>query len=243
MDIATFEVEAEVEANHWWFVGRRQLFSSLIEHTGLDRRASVLDVGTSTGTNLRMLRDLGFSRVRGLDSSEVAIQFCDQKGLGTVELGDACRIPAEDGSFQLVLATDVIEHVDDDNAALKEFTRVLAPGGYLLLTVPAFMSLWGLQDTVAQHRRRYRMRGLVNQIADAGLQPLQRFYFNFFLFAPIWTARQIIKMFGIKLGSENQVNSPSINKILTRIMAFDVALAPSIRPPFGVSALVLARKA
>jgi SAM-dependent methyltransferase len=243
MDIGTYAVEAEVEANHWWFVGRRQLFSKIVRSLPLNQQADALDIGTSTGTNLRMLRELGFTRVVGLDNSDVAIRFCAEKSLGKVEKGDACKLPFADNRFNLILATDVIEHVDDDVGALREMLRVLAPGGHVLITVPAFMSLWGLQDDVAQHRRRYRMRGLLERVELAGLKSRNAFYFNFLLFLPIWAARKIIRVLGVKLESENQVNSYWINKILSAVMSLDISLSPALSPPFGVSALVLAQKA
>jgi len=161
MDTSTYAVEAEVEATHWWFQGRRHLFAAEIARLGLGRDAAILDIGTSTGTSLRMLRDAGFTNVRGLDSSATAIQFCAERGLGTVLLGDVCDLPFPAGGFDLVLATDLIEHVDDDERALAEITRILKPSGAKLITVPAFRTLWGPQDDVAQHKRRYRMRDVL----------------------------------------------------------------------------------
>src|SRR5215475_3136318 len=105
MDTLTYAVEAEVEANHWWFIGRRRLFSEMIADLQLPSDARVLDIGTSTGTNLRLLRDLGFANRKGLDLSDEAIRWCKQKDLGIVEKGDICNLPFRDGEFQLILAT------------------------------------------------------------------------------------------------------------------------------------------
>lgn len=149
MDIATYAVEAEVEATHWWFVGRRRLFGAELAKSGIKPTDRVLDIGTGTGANLRLLRSLGLAAVRGLDSSDEAIGYCVSKGLGAVQKGDICALPFADESFDFVLATDVIEHVDDDPAAAREIARVLAPGGIALISVPAFPSLWGLQDRQA----------------------------------------------------------------------------------------------
>src|SRR6266480_4269479 len=142
MDATAYALEAEAEATHWWFTGRRRLFAREIDKTGLSRTSRVLDVGTSTGANLRLLRDLGFRAVDGLDFSQDAIRYCREKGLGLVRLGDVCGMPFVNGSFDLVLATDIIEHVDDDLKALREIGRVLRPGGKVLITVPAFPILW-----------------------------------------------------------------------------------------------------
>jgi SAM-dependent methyltransferase len=242
VDKAVYAVEAQVEETHWWFVGRRRLISRLLEELGVSRDARVIDVGSGTGTNLRMLREIGFRDVTGLDASPVAIQFCHEKKLGPVEQGDVCQLPFESERFELVLATDIIEHVDRDDLAVAEIHRVLRPGGMAIITVPAFASLFGLQDEVSQHKRRYRMEGLRSVIEKAGLRVERSFHFNYLLFAPIWLARQVIRVLRISLSSENQVNSPVLNWVLERLFRLDVRTAPTLRPPFGVSILAVARR-
>jgi SAM-dependent methyltransferase len=242
MDLATYAVEAEIEKAHWWFVGRRRLFTAILKTLRLASDAAVLDIGTSTGANLRLLQELGFSRARGLDSSVAAIGYCKAKGLGTVDFGDACSLPYADDRFDLVLATDVVEHVDRDDKALDEIRRVLKPGGYALITVPAFPSLWGTQDVVAHHKRRYRMLLLRERIASSGLSVERSFHFNFLLFALIWAARQVICLCGPRLASEGQVNTPLLNRILGVIFRLDTWIAPRLHPPFGVSILAVAQK-
>ena len=204
--------------------------------------ARVLDIGTSSGTNLRMLRDLGFTRVTGLDMSADAIAFCRAKGLGAVEQGDVCAMPFADESFDLVLATDIIEHVVEDGRALREIARVLRPGGIALVTVPAFPLLWGLQDRVARHQRRYRMRPFRAALEAAGLTVRRAYYFNYVLFLPILLARRLIDMLGIRLASENEINTRRLNDVLTAIFALDVRSAPFLKPPIGVSLLALVEK-
>ena len=242
MDSAAYAIEAAIEADHWWFVGRRLLFSDLIKGFGLPRDAEILDVGTSTGTNLRLLRDLGFGRITGVDQSPDAVRFCAEKGLGAVQLGDICALQLPERRFDLVLATDVIEHVNDDLAALRELRRVLRPGGYLLLTVPAFHLLWGLQDDVGHHKRRYRLHRLLKMLPVADLSPRRYFYFNYLLFLPILTARRLMRRLKIRVASENEINTGWFNQTLTRVFRFDVRTAPWLRPPIGVSALVVATR-
>ena len=87
MDTATYAAESAIEADHWWYVGRRLLFSDIIKAFGLPESADILDVGTSAGTNLRMLRDLGFDRVIGVDQSREAIRFCAEKGFNSLLSG------------------------------------------------------------------------------------------------------------------------------------------------------------
>jgi SAM-dependent methyltransferase len=189
-----------------------------------------------------MLRELGFCVVTGLDYSDEAIRFCAEKGLGTVRRGDILDMPFPGEAFALVLATDIIEHVDDDVLALREVARVLRPGQHTLITVPAFPSLWGFQDEVALHKRRYRMEPLLDRIRRAGLQPDRQFHFNYLLFAPIWAARQLMKHWKHSYKSESDVTGPLANRLLTAVFGFDVLTSPRLSPPFGVSILVLARK-
>ena len=238
----TFAVEAAVEAEHWWFVGRRRLFAREIARRRIGPAARILDLGTSTGTNLRMLREAGFANVAGLDSSEEALRWCLDKLPGNVVRGDITRLPFGPEQADLVLATDVIEHLDDDRAAIREIARVLKPGGAVLVAVPTFALLWGLQDEVAHHKRRYRKHDVQRMLSDAGLIVERSYYFNYLLFLPILLARTLLRLIRPAVSSENEINSPLMNRTLGAIFAFDVATAPLIRPPFGVSALVLASK-
>jgi SAM-dependent methyltransferase len=242
MDTATYAAEAATEADHWWYVGRRLLFSDIIKTFGLPESADILDVGTSTGTNLRMLRDLGFVRVIGVDQSREAIRFCAEKGLGEVQLGDVCALPFGDHRFDLILATDIIEHVEDDLGALRELRRVLRPGQHLLLTVPAFSLLWGLQDDVSHHKRRYRLPELLEKLHRADLAPVQHFYFNYLLFFPILMSRYLMRILNVKVASENDVNTEWLNRMLLPVFRLDVRTATWLRPPIGVSALVVATR-
>ena len=240
MESVTYAVEADLEATHWWFTERRRLFGRIIKGLNLSREVRILDIGTSTGTNLRMLRDLGFSRFEGLDHSEEAARWCADKGYGKVTVGDICRLPFPDDEFDFVLATDVIEHVDDDLTALREIRRVLKPGGHVLITVPAFQVLWGVQDEVGQHKRRYRASELLARTEAAGLSVCKKFYFNYLLFLPILATRTLIRRSRAHVRSENELNSPFINRLLKFVFRFDVWTAPVLHPPFGVSYLVVA---
>ena len=240
METSVYADEARFESTHWWYTERRWLFARMIRAMGLGADARILDIGTSTGTNLRMLREIGFTCYEGLDSSDEAVRWCAEKGLGRVTTGDICDLPFADAAFDLVLATDVIEHVDDDAAALRGIRRVLKPGGRALITVPTFRVLWGLQDDVSHHKRRYRAGELRARVQAAGLRIRRGFYFNYILFLPILVARTIIRAFHIRMSSEIQLNPGFLNPLLRLIFRCDVASAPWLHPPFGVSYLVVA---
>ena len=240
MKPALYEIEAAVEETHWWFVGRRKLFARELLRAGVSKEARVLDIGTSTGANLRMLRELGFYDATGLDPSEDAVRLCKMKGIASVVRGDARALPFPGGSMDFVLATDVIEHVDDDAGALREIFRVLAPGGKVLITVPAFQSLWGPEDERSWHKRRYRLRPLVRLVATTGLRPIAQYYFNYLLFLPVWVVRHSVERLGVRLESESNLNTPALNAVLSAIFSLDVMTASWLHPPFGVSILCLA---
>jgi len=174
--------------------------------------------------------------------SNDAIRFCEEKGLGPVRLGNICKAPYEADEFEFIFATDILEHIEDDTRALREIMRILVSGGQLLLTVPAFNFLWGKQDDVSLHKRRYRLKSLVKLLEQAGFKVQKSFYFNYMLFFPIWFGRLLIKWLNVNIESENQVNSPLLNKILTCIFSVDIWSAQVIRPPFGVSIFVLCQK-
>jgi SAM-dependent methyltransferase len=235
-----YAVEARVSNSHWWFAGRRRLFTRLIRALDPNRSWLVLEVGAGTGANLSVLRNIGARRVVACDLSVDALRLSGSEA--TLARADATRLPFRSDSIDLLLAADVIEHLDDDREALREFVRVLRPGGHLVLTVPAFPSLWGPQDIVAQHRRRYRRSPLLALIEGAGVRVSTCFHFNYVLFTPIWMARKILLALGVRVASENQINTSLLNRVLTRVFFADVDTAPVLKPPFGVSLCVVAAK-
>lgn len=242
MDEDAFAVEARVEATHWWFRGRRQLVGGVVRDLGLDPQARILDVGTGAGTNLRMLRELGFDAVVGIEPSPGAVDHCRVKGLTGLHRGDIRTLPFRDESFDLVLATDVLEHVLEDDVAATELFRVLRPGGVAVITVPTFMALWGRADEVGHHVRRYRLPELAGAVRGAGFDLLRLHHFNYLLFVPIGLARWVFRRFGFGPGNENDVGPSAVNRLLNRVFDLDVRSAGAVRPPFGVSALAVARR-
>lgn len=240
MNPDVYTVEADVKDTHWWFAGRRRLFKRLIG--GLQPNATwlVLEVGAGTGANLPVLQNIGAGRVVACDVSVDALRHAGCSA--TMTRADATHLPFRSGSVDLLLAADVIEHLDDDRAALREFVRVLRPGGHLVLTVPAFPSLWGPQDIVSHHRRRYRRSALLSLIRGTGVGVATCFHFNYLLFAPIWVARKALLALGVDLASENEVNTALLNRVLTTVFFADVDTAPVVKPPFGVSLCVVAAK-
>jgi SAM-dependent methyltransferase len=239
----TYPIMFRIEQSHWWYTGRRKILTSFVEdicRRVTDRRPRILDVGCGTGANLLMLSEFGDAE--GVDVSEDALAFCRERGLKNVKLGAAEQLPYEDDTFDLVTALDVVEHLDDDLAGLSEMRRVLRPGGRVLLFVPTFMFLWGLQDDVSNHRRRYRMPELERVLEQAGFEIERTTYANITFFMPILAMRKLMRLTGIKAESENNINVSALNGVLGRVLGAESFVLRYMNIPFGVSGLCVARK-
>ena len=256
----TYAIMDRVEDSHWWFVGRRAILEVFLRQI-VDRLSSpryeeglsdtstfgggrggslrILDVGCGTGANLEMLSQFGSAE--GVDVSDDALEFCRRKGL-TVQKGLAETLPYEDETFEISTALDVIEHLDDDIAGLREMYRVTKTGGYSLVFVPAFMWLWGVQDDISNHRIRYTKKQIVERIEKAGFKVKRSTYANFTFFAPILGGRAMMKVTGIKPESENNINVSALNGVFGRIFSAERVWLKNLNFPFGVSIVVVARR-
>jgi SAM-dependent methyltransferase len=238
----TYAILRRVEGSHWWFVGRRRIIEGFLARicSNFSGQPRILDVGCGTGANLEMLSRFGDAE--GIDVSQEALSFCRERGLKNVRWGEAEGIPFADGTFDLVTAFDVVEHLDDDVGGLKEIYRVLRPGGRALLFVPAFMFLWGVQDDVSHHRRRYTLSNLKQAVEAAGFKVERSSYANITFFAPILLARLLMRITGFRPQSENNINIGALNGVLGRIFGTERAILNRANLPFGVSAICVARR-
>ncbi len=240
----TYEIMNRIEDSHWWYVGRRAILESFLKTIVQSPKSKVqspkiLDVGCGTGGNLEMLEKFGVAE--GVDVSDEALEFCKSKGL-TVHKGLAERLPFADKSFDVVTALDVVEHLDDDVAGLKEMNRVLKTGGKTLIFVPAFMWLWGVQDDVSNHRIRYTKKQIVERLQKAGFEIERATYANWTFFAPIFAGRTLMKLTGIKPESENNVNVSALNGVFGKLFGAERFFLKIFDFPFGVSIVIVARK-
>jgi SAM-dependent methyltransferase len=243
----TYAIMRRVEESHWWFVGRRKIIRSFLERILRESRVAhgnealhILDVGCGTGANLEMLSEFG--NAEGVDVSSDALSFCQGRGLGQVKLGEAESLPYEDNSFDLVTGLDVVEHLDDDLAGLKEMHRVLRRDGRALLFVPAFMFLWGVQDDVSNHRRRYTLRELKQVVTKAGFEVERATYVNLSFFAPIFLGRLFMRVSGLRPESENNITIGFLNGMMGKLFGAESALLNYLSFPFGVSIICVARR-
>jgi SAM-dependent methyltransferase len=182
------ELEAQ-EEHHWWFRGRRAVLEALLARAGVGPRPRLLDAGCGTGGNLVAFGSLG--PAVGVDPSPRAVAACRARGLTNVQQSSLESLPFQDAAFDLVLMTDVLEHIADDTAALRELHRVAAPGATLILTVPAYQWLWSPHDVEMHHQRRYTRPGLLRRLRASAWDPRLATYFNSLLLPPIAAVRTV----------------------------------------------------
>jgi SAM-dependent methyltransferase len=246
VEASTYEVEAQLARRHWWFQGRRRILDRLVASLDppLPPDALALDVGCGTGANASVLAARAAFSV-GIDASQIplGLRATDQPGHDARLRGDATALPFPDHSFDLVVALDVLEHLDDDAAGAREIRRVLRPGGVVVIFVPALRLLWGLQDQVSHHRRRYHREQLGQLAFAAGLRVERLTFFNSFLFPPILAARVIMRLRPSKtLISENEIGGPLTNAVLGAVFGAEAPLLQRVDFPVGVSLACLARR-
>jgi SAM-dependent methyltransferase len=230
-----------VEDVHWWFVGRRRILLQVLDrYVGRGGALRILDVGCGTGTMLSHLAAFG--------KAQEAVGYCRERGLVDVSLGEAANLPFPDLSFDLVTALDVVEHLDDDVSALREMGRVLRPGGHLLVTVPAHRFMWGDQDEVNMHKRRYVAGELRERLTSTGFEVLRVSYINAFLFPPIATVRLVRRLqrrLQPATAAKSDFRFPAprpLNFLLAALFGAEAPIVRRVNIPFGVSILALARK-
>lgn len=242
MEQSIYRQMRELEDRHWWFAGRRRIVSHLLGSLDLGRTPRILDAGCGTGGNLDMLSRFGC--VVGLESDLGAAEMARARGVADVVLGhlpDAIPFAVE--SFDLVVLLDVLEHIEDETAALKCAAALLAPGGFLVLTVPAFPRLWSVHDEAHHHKRRYVAAGLRAVIEQARFRVCRMSYFNSLLFPAIAGSRLIRRLIA---RNERQhdltLPAPWINGLLKCVFGSERRLVDRVSLPFGVSLLAVAFK-
>lgn len=236
----------QVEQTHWWHQARRHLVRALARQLLPDRTARILEIGCSGGPLLAQLRADGYADLTGIDVSVAAIARCRERGLTNTQVMDAQRLSFPDAAFALVIASDVLEHLRDDAGALAEWRRVLAPGGRLVVLVPAFAFLWSEHDEINQHVRRYRRPQLCALLRQTGFTVERSGYWNFLLFPPVAAirlARRLRPKSTAPARGDIFPTPKAINRLLLAMLRVENWwLLRGLNFPFGVSVLAVARR-
>jgi SAM-dependent methyltransferase len=187
MDQRLMKAMLEVDERHWWYRGRRRIVRAELDRLPLPAGARVLDAGCGSGRMLQELVDYG--QTSGIELDPDAAEVAAAKGCGEVRVGRLEQLPWADDTFDLISCLDVIEHTPDDRDTLVELRRVCKPGGWLLLTVPAYQALWSLHDVANHHYRRYGRRALRLAALETGWRLDRVSSFNSILLPPAAAVR------------------------------------------------------
>ncbi len=236
-----------VEERHWWFVGRRALVRQLVRRATGDHTARILEIGCSGGPLLQQLRSDGYANLTGIDISKEAIALCATRGVPNTFVMDAQHLQYPAESFDVITASDVLEHLADAPTALREWHRTLRPGGVLLVFVPAFMFLWSEHDVANQHKHRYHAAELKAALEGAGFAVERRGYWNFLLFPPAALVRLVKNLLSGpgNAGGQGDLKktSSAVSWILQLVLKLENRiLLAGFDFPFGISAWAVARK-
>ena len=244
MDKAYEEKYHQIEEWNWWFIARRKSILSLLKNTG--KKEKILDIGCAGGPLLNDLKNQGFENASGADFSAEAVAKCKQRGLQAYQM-DAHNLQFDTNSFDLLIASDSLEHLEFDEKALKNWHNILKPGGKILVFVPAYMFLWSEHDTVNHHFRRYTKTELKQKLQQAGFKVERSGYWNFMMFFPTAVFR-ILQQLKNKISPskkpKDQLESfnPLINKMLINWLGIENCIFKTMPFPCGVSVFAEATK-
>lgn len=242
MDRRVYDRMAEHDSTHWWYRARREILADyLAREGGLPAGARILEIGCGTGHNLPMLARFGT-----VDAIEID---ADARGIAAQRLGRAVgdaplpTLPGvARGAYDLVAVLDVVEHIEDDVAALAAMRSLLAPGGKILIAVPAHQWMWSAHDVVNHHHRRYSKKTLVEAIRKAGLRERKLGYFNSLLF-PLAAAARVAGRLTGRDDSDDSPPAAPVNALFERIFGLERHLVGRVPMPIGVSLLTFAEPA
>jgi SAM-dependent methyltransferase len=230
------------EDRHWWYRGRRSVLERVIADLRLPTRARILDAGCGSGRN--MIEFAHHGAVTGVELSDTSVALARERDAGEVVAGSVLEMPFDADAFDLAASLDVIEHLDDDLAALRELRRVVKPGGSLLVTVPAYQWLWSGHDEVNHHFRRYTRRSLQRAGEQAGWQQARTTYFNSLLL-PAAIMLRVLDRFNRKTTESSLdlwVPPAPLNWLLERPLRLEATLiGRGGRIPAGLSLLAVFR--
>ncbi len=244
MEAQSIQEYERLEKYYWWFVGRRHIITRVLGRFFSGQQLRILDWGCGPGGNFSFLQKFG--DVTGVDASEEALAACRRKGITNLVQAATLDEFHPKAPFDLIVNLDVLEHIPADQAYVQSLHRVLRPGGYLLVTVPAYQFLWSKLDEVLGHHRRYTRRALKKTLRDNGFEVLTCSYFIFFL-SPAFILYRLWEKLTSRTGQKNSLKDSvvklpgPINWLFTKLLALEAFLIPYISFPFGTSLVAVAQ--
>jgi ubiquinone/menaquinone biosynthesis C-methylase UbiE len=231
-----------MEQSHWYYAGKRELVRRWIERVKpLKRESVLLDCGAGTG---RFALEMSAKcRVMVLDDHEESLALLRQRfpAERVLSLPADGRVLLPDGQLDCLTALDVLEHIADDAAAVRGFHRLLRPGGVVVVTVPACMSLWSDWDEALHHFRRYERKGLAALFPAEEWETVHLNYTNALVFPAVWFLRRCRRRFpsaGVSQRAEDRVPAGWLNRVLKTVFVCQAMCR--MQAPFGVSLVLVA---
>lgn len=250
MEKSAYHEFRDLEDRHWWFIGRKAIFNHMLARLALPPAPRILDMGCGMGGMLKELAALDpRATVLGADVAQEAVSHCHARGFHHVLRAHGEALPLADKSLDLITAFDTLEHIPAEMETLAECQRVLKPGGYLVLSVPAWQILYTHQDRIVHHQRRYTAGDLERKLRLQGFSVLKASYINFLLFPMILPVVLAVKAWQILLrtspGQRTNVGVPVplwVNNLFAAIFSAEKHVLARLSVPAGHSLLVIARK-
>ncbi|MFK7847957.1 MAG: class I SAM-dependent methyltransferase [Rhodothermales bacterium] len=243
----TFALQYEnYEQEHWWFRARQIILKDQIRVLDLPSQANIMEIGVGPGKNLYSLYSEN-AKLIGVEPDPMLVKTAQARGHIPVYEATAEQMPPEilDDSYDAVTMFDILEHTEDDVFVLECVKRKIKAGGLLVISVPAFMMLWGQQDVINLHYRRYTRKNLEEALRKAGFEIMKSTYFNSILFPFVALVRIVNRIFK---NPEKQAQSDftySLGKgdeLLYRLFASEKWFLRYMNFPIGVSLFCVARK-
>jgi SAM-dependent methyltransferase len=228
--------EIHLAEGTWWYDGRAFLVQRLLRSFGA-KTEKICDIGAGYGAMCPALKPFGHTTAfePDVDARAHCVENFDT-AFGSGDLSELVR--SEAGEFSLVTLLDVVEHVEDDLGFLEQVNKVIRPGGHILVTVPAFMSLWSELDVLAMHYYRYNRKGIIRSLEQTGFEIRYASYWNMMLTVPAFIVRR-----GTGKGGYAAFAMPRwIDRLFFAWVWFETLLIPLTKLPFGTTVVVYAQK-
>lgn len=240
MEIDAYKLHYTENENHWWFEGKKNIILSILKKNINRNNFKILDFGCGVGVNTKMLSDFG--EVTCFDESPEAIKYLKKKFINNKKISVVNNLENCDELFDLIIAADVIEHIENDEREIKKIHKMLKPNGLFLATVPAYQFLFSKKDIKLQHKRRYNILNFDNLISPF-FYKIKLSYYNFFLFVPIALGISFYKLFKIDF-TDNVVKKPNklLNYLFYKIFVFEKFFLNKMNFPCGISLIFIGKK-
>ncbi len=230
-----------IENNHWWYKSIHDLLIGVIKKIKLPKKPKILDAGCGTGGLTVKLTNLG--ETIGFDFSPTAIKLARKRQLNLVQ-ASLNALPFKREVFDVITCITVLgQQGINETKALNDFFRVLKKGGYLILVVSAFQSLYSHHDRAVHARQRYTINEISHFLKNVHLKIIHSRYIFSFIF-PIFLIKRLLERFTPQTKAISDLELPPslVNHLLTTVCLLEWKFTQVLPLPFGTSILIIGKK-